>query len=274
MDELETQIAAHQATADAIAAKGKDKDGALTELAKGAHAAIIGLVDLLKGRLKPPPKDELADDDEPAGGGGEGGGAGGAGGGEGGGEGDAEAEAAAAAKKKADEDGEGGGGPGFQDMRMGRDGTEEFVDATEYITHLEKKIDAQGKDLGKLRKAVERGNATNAVIAERLEAFISVYAQNTVPLHKAMARVQESILDLPAATHTPGADGARLAARHALNAAAEKVAADTGIDKTKLVKAMSKHIIDEDQLRGFKHLGRFSDDETENADLVKRVAAL
>ena len=256
--------------ADAIVAKGKDHDGALTVLAKGMSDGMGKLLDLLKGRPIPPKAEPDGDE------GGEGGekepGAEGGEGAEG-------KEGAEGAEKKPevdneDEDGDGEGKPGFEDMRMGKDGTDEYVDVTEYVLALEKKIAAQGATIGKLHKAVKTGNAQIAALTGRMEAFFEVYAANTLPMQKAMLGLQESLLDIPAATHTPGVDGARAAVRHALQDAAKKAADDTGIDVVKLSKGLKSRVLTEDDLRSFKRTGRFVEDEAVNAELVKKVSAL
>ena len=149
--------------ADAIVAKGKDHDGALTVLAKGMSDGMGKLLDLLKGRPLPPKAEPDGDE------GGEGGEGGekepGAEGGEGeGGEG-GEKEPVV---DNEDEDGDGAGKPGFEDMRMGKDGADEYVDVTEYVLALEKKIGAQGATIGKLHKAVKEGNAQIAALTGRM----------------------------------------------------------------------------------------------------------
>ena len=252
------------ADADRIAAEGKDRDGALTTLAKGMADGLRGLVDLVKGTRgkphvepdgdegmggaggEPKPEDDKPSDDEKPTEGGEGG--------EGGEDEDNEDEP---------EDGK----PGYEDMRMGGKPGDEYVDATEYILALEKKVGEQGTELKALRKAVAAGNKDVAEVKALLSGFVEIYAATVAPLQKAVLGISESLLDLPAAVHNPGLDARRAAARHAVETAAK-------IDVVKLAKGMKARLIDESQASYFKRHGKFDDDEKVNAELVEKVKAL
>ena len=255
------------ADADRIAAEGKDRDGALTTLAKGMADGLRGLVDLVKGTRgkphvepdgdegmggaggEPKPEDDKPSDDEKPTEGGEGG---------------------------EDEDPDGDepadGKPGYEDMRMGGKPGDEYVDATEYILALEKKVGEQGGEIKALRKAVAAGNKDVAEVKALLTGFVESYTATVAPLQKAVLGISESLLDLPAAVHNPGLDARRAAARHAVEAAAKKD--ETGIDVVKLAKGMKARLIDESQASYFKRHGKFDDDEKVNDELVQKIKAL
>ncbi len=244
-----SDIEANIANADRIAAQGKDRDNALTVLAKGMSNGMAALLELVKGKraeLPPeePPADGGEDDEPPA---------------EGEGEGEGEDEG---------EDGK----PGFEDMRMGEGAGDEYVDATEYVLGLQKQVARQGSEIKALRKAVNAGNGDLRAIRAELGAFVEAYAATTVPMAKGMLSLHESLLELPAAVHNPGYDARRAAVRQAVNNAGGD--APNGIDVVKLTKGLKSRIIDENQSRAFKLTGRFVDNEAENAALVERVAAL
>lgn len=262
LKDIETTIA----DADRIAAEGKDRDGALTTLAKGMADGLRGLVDLVKGTRAKPPVEPEGDE------------------GQGGGEQKPEAGSDKPADdEKPTEGGEGGedednedepedGKPGYEDMRMGGKPGDEYVDATEYILDLEKKVAEQGGEIKRLRKAVATGNKEIGEVKQLLGSFIESYAATTAPLQKAVLGLHESLLDLPSVVHNPGLDGRRASVRHALDTASKKN--ETGIDVVKLAKGMKARIIDETMSTNFKRFGVFTDDEKLNTELVEKVKAL
>lgn len=256
LQQLERDIA----DADAIAAAGKDKDGAITALAKGVSRGLGELAALLKGgRMRAEP-----DGDEAAGGGAppakpgadkpvEGGD---------GGE-DEEPEGDEPDGDEPDGDEAGGGGPGYEDMRMGGEPGEEYVDATEYVLALEKKVD-------RLQKSADRSNRELRELRTTLNGFIGAYASTMGPLAKGVLNLHESLAELPAAVHNPGLDARRAAVRHAI----APTEAPNGIDVVKLAKGMKNRVITEDQARHFKVHGRFAQDDAENTRLLEAVKAL
>lgn len=223
--------------ANKIAAEGKDRDGALVALAKGMADGMSSLVALVKGMKDKPAVDEDPDEDEEKKGGGD-------------------------PDEDPDEDEK--KGPGFEDMKMGNNGNEEFVDATEFVLALQKSVDASAKEVRQLRKELKAAR-------EEQRAFMQGVAATLAPLSKGVLDVNERLLDLPGVVHNPGLAARRAAVRHGMNGQGGEDGAVTLLDSVKLSKALSKKLITEDELRFYRARQTFP----ENAEtLIKEIAKL
>lgn len=231
--------------------------GIAADIRKGIADGFAGLQALLKGKMaeKPAePSDEDDDGDEPAD--------------------EPPADGAAAGgdeepeDKKADAaDPEDKKGPGYDDMRLGKDGQLE-IDATEYLLGLEAKVDSQARELRSLRKAVRDGRSENIATRQELREAIAALGGVLAPMAKAIQNTHQSMLDIPAAVHDPGRSGRTAAAKVALERARE---ATPGIDNVVLSKGLRSEIITDAQLQRYRTTGLFTVDETENAAIVTRL---
>lgn len=247
------------ADADAIAADGKDRDNALTVMAKGMADGIRALagaaVALSKGKGDDKAAGAKVDDGD-------------------------EDEADDKGKGDGDEDDASDGdgdepedkaGPGFEDMGKGREGEDVMVDVTANVLAIEADMAALRKENKGLRKMLKAQDAKIDGVTDQLNRLAGGLAATLAPMNKALVRVSDQLLDLPAAVHDPGL--ARR--RHAVRAVAEGTGdGSVLLDKVKLAKALQARVIDEDQLGLYRRTGKFSGDQAVHDDKIKAIAAL
>lgn len=263
----EREIERAIANVDAAGVAGADRDGAATIMAKGLTDGLRSLLDMVKGKKAPmmPPPEE---DDEPAEGA------------QGGDEPDDEPDepaqpAGKPGKPNAGGAGAAGGGGGFSDMRMGSEGGEDMVDATNYILSLEKAVrdlTALNVDLVKLVKGHRaRVDAQFGALNDRVTELGAGMATTLAPLAKGVVEMHAALGRLPGGGVTsPGIDGNRAAVRHALTNANP----NPQVTPERLLKAVAKRMISDNDLTIWRRTGRLSDDDARNSALIDEISKL